>query len=461
VPHLFVQFFDGMTGKPLFNVVNTIMFVLLLHLLVITVTRAKGQYYKTLTLAVAFIMLLMPGFNLAFLWMSGACNYLWTSVFLLSFNLILQKDIQAKRPYVLPLLFCIGLVCGWTHEGLVIGLLAGYIFHYSFNRKELTATRIVLLSGFALGVLFMLVSPANFNRAMKGMSGLHGLGIIMSYVSALLAMSNLRIFFILLLGLALTRICKREAFKAIVHDNSVWLVAAFVSFAFIVFTRHASTHSRFGIELFSLIIVLRFLLRIKIPQALCSFCNILMVVFLTFAVQSCRTNYKEYLSQIAQIENKENHIIQKHELGINKMFHRFIVHSPCDVPTCAWIANYFHRDDAFVFRPSTFIDDIRRNPNHYERFHTNKELPFYAKRLKKGEAVGNVKFLLRETRKEEIPFYYLHFIDKLERFTALEIAAKYEVVNVLGESYLVVYKHELPEIDNRVIDISYTNGNPT
>lgn len=94
VPHLFIHFFDGLTGKPLFNAANAVMLVLFLHLLVITATRAKGQYYKTLTLAAAFTMLLMPGFKLAFLWMCGACNYLWMGVLLLSFNILLQKDIQ-------------------------------------------------------------------------------------------------------------------------------------------------------------------------------------------------------------------------------------------------------------------------------------------------------------------------------------------------------------------------------
>lgn len=288
---------------------------------------------------------------------------------------------------------------------------------------------------------------------MLGISGHHGLDIIRTYGSALLAMSNLRIFFILLLALALTRIWKRELFNEIIRDNSTWLFAAFVSFVFVLFTKHSSAHSRFGIELFSSIILLRLLLHVKISHALCSFCNILIVAFLTFAVQACRANHKEYLSQIAQIENKECHIIQTHELGLNNMFRRFIVPNPDKTRSmdAAWIANYYHRDD-FVFLPSTFIDDINRNPNHYEYFHTDKEWTFYAKRIKKGATIGNVTFKLRKTRKEEIPLCFRPFADKLERFAASEVNARYEVVDIGGEAYLLVYKSEM--VDNRVVDIS-------
>lgn len=53
VPHLFVQFFDGLVGKPLFNVVNTVLFLLFLHLLTLTIISRKGGNRQILTFNMA------------------------------------------------------------------------------------------------------------------------------------------------------------------------------------------------------------------------------------------------------------------------------------------------------------------------------------------------------------------------------------------------------------------------
>lgn len=450
VPHVFVQFFDGLTGKPLFNVVNTAMFLLFLHLVVVNVISDRKLYYKALTLVVAIVLLIMPGFNLSILWLSGACNYLWTSVFLLVFNILLQRDVRL-RPCLWPVLACFGLLCGWTNEGLVLGLSAGYLVYYAMSIKELTPVRIALLTGFVLGVLLMLVSPGNFHRAMTGIEGQSFSGIIRTYASALLAMSNLRVFFVLLVALLFVRFYDKEFSKRFVRNNVVWLVAAGVSFIFIVFTKHDSAHSRFGIELFSLIVLLKLCLRIRISTVFFFLWNVALCVFMGFALHACMVNYDEYKSLTAQIQDKSNHIIVTHAVKQNPLFSRFMVPNIDVWPCYKWIANYYNRD-TFIFLPAVFVDGIKSNPDLYERFYTSDELPFYAKRLEAGQNVKEVTFLLRKTREDEIPFYLKPFADRMERYSALKIQTnKYRVVEIDGQSYLLVDKLEM--VDKRVTDI--------
>lgn len=459
VPHLFVQFFDGIAGKGWFNVVNTVMFLLFLHLIVTEATKDKNCYYKILTLATAAIIILYPGFKFAFLWMSGACNYLWTGVFLLSFHRLLRKETETKL-YMYPLLFFFGLFCGWTHEGLVIGLCASYMAYFSINRKKLTPLRIALLSGFCVGVLMMIVSPANFHRAMKGLEGAGLSSIIRIYMSALLKMADIRIFFITLVLMVFSYIRNKKAFKTFFHDNLIWIVAVCVSFVFILFTKHDTAHSRFGIELFSLLLLLKLCVNIRIQKAVCSACNTLMCVFLVFAVSACRANFLECENQIAQIKSKKGYCIcETNEIKTPPMLQRFImpiISNNMWGNTNAFVryCNITHSDLFLHFLPSAFLDDIKRNPSHYTRFHTDKYSPFYAKRIPKGQGISEVTFLLRIAKEDEIPFYFRPFADRLDRFSATEIKTKgYKVVDVYGQSYLLVDKNEM--IDYRLQDITY------
>lgn len=68
--------------------------------------------------------------------------------------------------------------------------------------------------------------------------------------------------------------------------------------------------------------------------------------------------------------------------------------------------------------------------------------------------VRDVKFLLRECRREDIPFFLRTFAHYFERYTQDSVAAnRFDVVTVGGERYLLVYKNRL--IDSRVKDIIY------
>ena len=174
-------------------------------------------------------------------------------------------------------------------------------------------------------------------------------------------------------------------------------------------------------------------------------------------------NHKEFLNIIAKIKSHDTEFIQYSNRPNNSIYQqRFVISSPPNYLEVAmpykkdnWentiIANYY-QTDSLAFIPSLFLDDLKQKPANYEHFHTDRNLPFYAKRLPEGTDIKNVTFLLRETQKEEIPFYFRPFANRLARYSATEIGTdKYAVVEIEGDLYLLVSKN--PMIDFRMKDI--------
>ena len=163
-PHFFVILFDGILGHKAFAVCNGAMFALMLHLFCLNFAGRKENYFIVASIVMASIVILLPGFSHAMLWMSGACNYLWSSVFILFFHYLLSKNIR-KRWW--GLLFVYGIIAGNTHEGIMIGLSVGYAVYYLSHFKELSAQRWMMLMGLAIGVAFLVFSPGAWARALN------------------------------------------------------------------------------------------------------------------------------------------------------------------------------------------------------------------------------------------------------------------------------------------------------
>lgn len=455
IPHFIIQFFDGIIGKAGFNIVNTGMFLLLIYLLTVTVTTEKKQYYKLFTATILLLFLLLPGFNECFLWMSGACNYFWTGTFILLFHLLLQQDIHSKVAY--PFLFCFGIICGWTHEALVIGLSAGYLIYYTRHWNKLKTSQFILLTGWGIGVLFLLLSPANINKAINNIETKQ------SFWFTLFALKNLRLFFILIIAISIGWLSRyKSVIKIFLYNNSIWFIATLVSIAFIIFARTGYPRSYFGIEFFSLILLLKLITNINLNDFHCIILNSILCLFLIHPLQISFNNYKDYTQIVEQLKtDNKTQIVKTNFTPTNSYYNRFFIYMLVDIQFVKpfdkddWeirlIASYFNKKSV-IFLPSFFLDHLKQHQADYEEFHTNKKLPFYAKYLSKDTDIKKVTFLLRETKKEEIPFYHRPFANRLARYSATEIETdKYGVVEIEGNSYLLVVKN--PMIDHRVKDI--------
>ncbi len=171
VPHTLAQAFL-MTDKSVFNILNAAAFTLLVFLIYYHAT--KGNKNKTLLLllvAFASLFLLTPRFGESFLWLTGACNYLWGMLLILVYLIPITRrfDRPHSRTTLLGAIgmFMLGLVSAVTGENTVAALIvmsALFTLYFSFKNKRFDFTLFLGLVGNICGFLIMLLAPGESVR---------------------------------------------------------------------------------------------------------------------------------------------------------------------------------------------------------------------------------------------------------------------------------------------------------
>lgn len=173
--HLLVQFFIWQ-GNFLFDLINAFMFIILV--LEIYWLSCKGEVslkkLKPGALWGIFISLwaFTPGFNTVFLWICGACNYLWMTVFLLMFLIPYVRkyynfhETVGKDSYYNYIVFVTGIFGGWSNENSVCWIiLVLMLFLFSYRNCRGKETWMYLgLAGLIIGYALMLLAPGNMAR---------------------------------------------------------------------------------------------------------------------------------------------------------------------------------------------------------------------------------------------------------------------------------------------------------
>lgn len=185
-------------GKPVFNVANTAVYLLLLcEMTTLAGKRGQGFDWRMPLVAHALLMLTVPFFGTVFLWLDGACNYLWGTALALVPLLIVKSereggffDAELSRGWMaLPLCF----LAGWTNENTACGVLAAVLLLTVFDKLRggrVRAWRVAALIAQALGVAMMLLAPGNFARA--GAETSHGMMAELAYRFAVASYCLLR-----------------------------------------------------------------------------------------------------------------------------------------------------------------------------------------------------------------------------------------------------------------------------
>ena len=276
IPHVVIQIFNCITGKAAFNVVNSIVFFFYLFAVLINVTRQHGiSQSQDLFLLAISTFLILPGFSRCCLWLCGACNYMWVGVAVLTFNYLLQRRFK-KSHY--PWLFLLGLICGWSNEGIVMGFALAYVIFVIHNRKRISGSQKVMLTGFYLGIVLLVSSPANFHR------------FVDSYDEA----------------------CAKR--------NYIMLIAMLGNIVFIYLTRHTTAHSRFGIELCALTIMLGNLPVLRIKNRFWHLANTCLAIFLCGAIPTLQHYHSQYRNDVEKLQNGETVLLANDYRNIYSRF---------------------------------------------------------------------------------------------------------------------------------------------
>ena len=243
VPHALAQAMLAFTPPVVMQVLDTLLFVLLIHLCATWTckeyrTEATGECHTDNTdctdrgtdrlwaavLSTALLFVVFSGFRTTMLWGLGALNYLWPTVAVMALVTGLTKNAMtealppqthkthnAHKPHYAHKthnalkvgLLLLALAAGWTHEAMSLpvslAFAAWLIVHRRDLREKRLTTACMLL--FMAGTALCLLSPGIWNRAAEGMS------LTTRLVNgAVNAVSNVRVTWMLAVALLVTGI---------------------------------------------------------------------------------------------------------------------------------------------------------------------------------------------------------------------------------------------------------------
>ena len=161
------ELFCGLLGKPMFNVLNALMFGLLAHVVSLLATGRRSLLALSMLLACVGTCFPVPGETM--LWLAGSCNYLWSITGTLWLLYYLLHHGTRQLGWVKGVLLFLGaMLAGAGNEAMSFGFLGGMVLYYLANPKRLDRTVLTGMAGYLSGVMLIMASPAAWERASGG-----------------------------------------------------------------------------------------------------------------------------------------------------------------------------------------------------------------------------------------------------------------------------------------------------
>lgn len=444
IPHLLLQTCDGLLNKDTFNIANAFVFMLFIHMLNVNFVKERVLFFKSTCFISCLIILFLCGFDSAFLWMSGAFNYLWGFTLLLIFNYIFYTNINNYFFYLL--LFLGGVICGWTNEAYIVGYLCGMLYFLHKNRLIVKSSQIILLGGLLLGACFLCFSPGSIQRSGVSSMSFSLLAFIKKIVLSLIQMNNLRFFFVALVLLILRKECRNH-----------WAVAMIISFCFVLLTGFNSGQSRFGIEMFALIIIISELKLNRLRNRVVLLFASISIIVLASSIPYCVKNYELFKEMERNVETSSDGIIPLKVSSTPFPLSRFVVHYDVYNDGTNFegndkfnnqVARYYNKKTPLVFIQDELLVDIRSNIQ-FNDFECPSKYMYYVREWNEQDSIHSIKYIFSPSKLVYYP--YFRTLDRF-RLNEMEVSEKdYRQIVIDGKNYLFVAKNKV--VDNRVVNL--------
>ena len=299
--HFIVQCFCGFLGRPLFNVVNTVIYVLFLDGCLRFINIVNGQ--KSVA-ALSLIWLGLPIVYIFWYSIAFAVNYLWTSTALLSFFLLFRKYSTRSTKESngsLLMLFLVGLVVGSLHEGFSLPLSGALLLYLLFYRDRINRYLLIMSIGVWIGTMAVVFSPGIIGRGSRSLNGMSVGDLVMMKLDVLRYSKR---FFVLFILIAFFVVRNRQMIFNYLSGRMMEFLFIVLSFLMVLAMPHYSQRMEFPLELLSLLFVIEISLNGRFWQrhefisssVLC----LLMVIHSLITIYYAQLTKKEYNEMLSE-----------------------------------------------------------------------------------------------------------------------------------------------------------------
>lgn len=245
-----------------FDLINTIVFLLLIYLMTSYVQREEQPLQPLpLLLTICGIYGLLPDMDYLFYWAAGSLNYLWTSVATLIFFHMWRKGITSYDKVTAHtwIYATIALGCAFSHEAFALPVGGSLLIYMLVNHRHIGYNhRTIVALAYGIGCLAILIAPGMENKTEH-----IGYDSPQHYVQQLIiTIRNLRV-----IPLCVTVACLsccytggRKALITFIRDNRYLLLVALLAFIMVASVRAGAYTMRifYAAEFFALLLLLRY-----------------------------------------------------------------------------------------------------------------------------------------------------------------------------------------------------------
>ena len=278
--------------KNIFNICNSIMYTIFIYLIYLIGRRNNKDNYNYLFIIHLLIWFINISFGEVTLWLTGSCNYLWTSVIILLFLYLFHKE--NKNVIIFSIL---GILAGMCNENFSLSIIFVCILFVIFNKNYRNKNNYIGIIFLIIGYLFLFLAPGNFIRASAGVNNIITTTQKILY---LIKVFSLLIIFILLLSYVLY---KKNKLK---KDYLIYILGSIMCILFLVVAPTFSLRATIGTLIYNLIIIIDILFSFKFDLNKYIYL-ILGVIYLISYLYTLQDTYNlnKYINNLNNFKNKD------------------------------------------------------------------------------------------------------------------------------------------------------------
>lgn len=300
--HTLVQLFAGIIGKPLFNLLNPVMTMIMVALLPVVageelkVGTNKWRWVLLLSLSLLLVWFVLPDQYITMFMIAGSSNYIWAAVLNLLFVYVFTQHLtkgQVLKVWQWVCVILLSFLAGAWMEMYSIALAPALFLYLLLNRKNVNKQLVVAFVCYSVGTALVVLAPGNFERHGVEVSGHPAL--VTWVVTQLELAIKFKLIWVWLLSLALLIIevvKKQYTIKTFIEKNIIWLVGIAVSYAFLFVSGVTSYRSQWAIYLFSFVILFFLLKKIQVRNLFYALASLLfLVIVVADFIKECKACY--------------------------------------------------------------------------------------------------------------------------------------------------------------------------